>query len=146
LKSAVIDASVAVKWVVGEAHSEAALALLEQEVTLHAPAHWLAEAATVLWAMSARRGTLTRAQAEARLEFLLDLAVRETPLPPLMPEASRLAFALDVTCYDALYLALARREGVPVVTGDRRLLEAARRGGPGTASLALWVGDLTPAG
>ncbi|MBY0337393.1 MAG: type II toxin-antitoxin system VapC family toxin [Acetobacteraceae bacterium] len=141
-----IDASVAVKWVVGEVHSEAALALLGEGVTRLAPAHWLAEAGTVLWAMSTRRGTLTRAQAEARLDFLRGLQVRETALPALLPEAGRLAFDLDLTCYDTLYLALAKREGVPVVTGDLKLVEAAQRGGPTTAPLVRWVGDLPAPG
>ena len=43
----VIDASVAVKWVIDEPESEAAVALRDQE--LIAPALWLAEAANALW-------------------------------------------------------------------------------------------------
>jgi predicted nucleic acid-binding protein len=44
----VIDASVAVKWVVREPDSDAADALLD-DIELIAPVLWLAEAANVLW-------------------------------------------------------------------------------------------------
>src|SRR5256885_7349326 len=43
----VVDASVAVKWVLNEPRTDAALALCEEELV--APALWLAEAANALW-------------------------------------------------------------------------------------------------
>ena len=45
--AAVVDASVAVKWVVEEPDSAAAGVLAGP--LLHAPAHWLAKAANVVW-------------------------------------------------------------------------------------------------
>ena len=54
--SIVIDASVAVKWVLDEPRSDAALALRNEQ--LAAPALWLAEAANALW-RHVRVGELT---------------------------------------------------------------------------------------
>ena len=49
----IVDASVAVKWVVSEAGSEAAVALLREP--LGAPSLWLSEASNALWAKVMRR-------------------------------------------------------------------------------------------
>ena len=43
-----VDASVAVKWVVEEDHSAKAMLLLGLDAR-HAPDHWRAEAVNVLW-------------------------------------------------------------------------------------------------
>ncbi len=53
MSAVVVDASVAAKWVVEEAFSAQAASLLTGN-TLHAPAHWLAEAVNVLGAKVAR--------------------------------------------------------------------------------------------
>jgi predicted nucleic acid-binding protein len=135
----VVDASVAVAWAVPEPHSAAALGLLEAETRLLAPAHWLGEAATALWAQSAVHNLLTRAQAEARIAWLAELEVREAPLAPLLPAAARWAFELRLTVDDTLYLALAEREAVPLVTADRRL-HAAAQAEPRAAPLVTWMG------
>jgi predicted nucleic acid-binding protein len=58
----VIDASAAVKWVLGETGSEAADALPDQD--LMAPVIWLAESTNVLW-RRARIGDITAEQANA---------------------------------------------------------------------------------
>jgi len=63
----VIDASVAVKWVLDEPESQAAVALGDQE--LIAPALWLAEAANALW-RRAQAGEITNDQAGAFLSEL----------------------------------------------------------------------------
>ena len=47
----VIDASVAVKWLVGEAHSKEAARILDGEPNLIAPELLFAEVANALWAM-----------------------------------------------------------------------------------------------
>lgn len=65
----VIDASIALKWVLDEADAQAADALLDEE--LIAPALWLVEAANALW-RRVTRGKLTAEEAQARLEQLGD--------------------------------------------------------------------------
>lgn len=122
----VIDASVAVKWVLGETGSEAADALLDQD--LMAPVIWLAEAANALW-RRARIGDITAEQANARLSELLNAPVASLPIEPYLERALGLAMEIGHPVYDSLYLAVALRHDTHVVTADRRLASAASRPG-----------------
>lgn len=136
-----LDASVALKWLVTESHSVKATRLLEIGTAFFAPAHWRAEAATALWARAAVRGEMSEAEAIARIGWLAALEVQETGLTALLPGAAALAFELHATPYDTLYLALAERLRVPLVTADRRLFDKAAAV-PRLAPLTVWVGDL----
>ena len=49
-----------------------------------------------------------------------------TALHELLEEAAEIAVAADHPVYDCFYIALARREGMPLVTADKRLASAAR--------------------
>jgi predicted nucleic acid-binding protein len=49
------------------------------------------------------------------------------PVPPLQIPAFDLACRLNHPAYDCFYLALAKREGVPLVTADKRLASVAKR-------------------
>jgi predicted nucleic acid-binding protein len=113
----VVDASVALKWVLDEADSEAAVALLDE--TLVAPALWLIEAANALWRRSLR-GELTEEQALARLLELLEAPVSTVAIEDDLVSAAHIANVLKHPVYDCLYLALALREGAEVVTADAR--------------------------
>jgi predicted nucleic acid-binding protein len=139
VKSAVIDASVAVKWVVEESHSDKASLLLAYD-TLHAPDHWQTEAVNVLWAKLVRRD-LRMVDAEARMAVLLRAPIVGSPIAGLMARAFAISAARRITIYDSLYVALAEKLNVPLVTADRKLIRSlafdqtfARR--------AIWVGDL----
>ena len=70
-------------------------------------------------------GSLTREQADAAVDDLLDLPVSVFPSAPLL----RRAWALrdNVTAYDACYVALAEALDCPLLTADNRLANA-----PGT--------------
>lgn len=122
----VVDASVAVKWLVTESGTEKAVRLLDKEFTLVAPELLFAEAANALWAMC-RRGDFTKADLGDALASLkiAPLAV-PVSLHQLAPAAGRLAVDLDHPVYDCLYLALAIQEQFPVVTADRRFYDAVR--------------------
>lgn len=124
--SVVIDASVALKWVLGEADSEKADALLDE--ALIAPNIWLAEAANVL-RRSVRIGDLADDQARARLRELQNAPVVSMSIEPDLYHALTLAFELRHPVYDCLYLALALRHDTHVVTADRRFAAAAERAG-----------------
>jgi predicted nucleic acid-binding protein len=117
----VIDASVALKWVLDEEGSEVAESLLDQE--LIAPSLWLFEAANALWRRSIR-GEITTAEAEERLSELFNAPVTTVALEEDLIAAARLAAALGHPIYDCLYLALAIRESTHVVTADQRFVEA----------------------
>lgn len=126
MKRAVIDASVAVKWVVLEPGSDTALMLLTSGTTLLAPSHWIGEVTTTLWAKVTKHLELTEDEADRRLRFLLDLNVVETPARSLAQIAFGCALELGITGYDALYLALAQREDVSVITADRIFVKRVR--------------------
>lgn len=141
MKEAVVDASVMVKWVLPEPHSDAALRLLTEGVALHAPAHWLAEVGTTIWAKHAVRGMISRRQAEARIGWFGELAITETPIRNLLGDAAAAAFDLRLTIDDTLYLVLARRLDRPLVTADRTLYGKARSAGR-FAGIPVWVEDV----
>ena len=122
----VVDASVAVKWLVGEEYSEQATALLHGGSTFVAPALVFAEAANALWAMH-RRGDIA---ADDLAEAVETLRAAPISLPVSMPQlaaaAARLAVDLDHPVYDCFYLALSVQTQYPVVTADARFLGKVR--------------------
>jgi predicted nucleic acid-binding protein len=118
----VIDASVAVKWVIDEPESEAAVALRDQE--LIAPALWLAEAANSLW-RHARIGEIGDDKAASHFAELLKAPVASLPIEPYLERALELAMEIGHPVYDCIYLALALHHRTHVVTADRRFAAAA---------------------
>ena len=115
--SVVIDASVALKWVLDEPGKDAADALLDEE--LIAPALWLLEAANALWRRS-QRNEISVDEARERLGALHNAPVATTAIADDLTAAADLASRLGHPVYDCLYLALALREDTWVVTADRR--------------------------
>lgn len=117
----VIDASVAVKWVVDEDGTEAAFALQAESMT--APALWLLEAGNALW-KRVGRGELSPDGAAERLTALGQTPVQTTPVERDLAVALSLATTLNHPIYDCLYLAAAIREDTVVVTDDGRFVRA----------------------
>jgi predicted nucleic acid-binding protein len=120
--SVVVDASVALKWVLDEPGSVAAAALHDQQ--LIAPALWLVEAANALW-RSVRLGQLTNDEAAERFAELLNAPVATLAIEPYVGQALDLATTIGHPVYDCLYLALAVHHQTYVVTADRRFASAA---------------------
>jgi predicted nucleic acid-binding protein len=123
----VVDASVAIKWVVpedGEAEdgSDAALGLLERG--LLAPDLLLAEFANVMW-KKARRGEIGASQA-MEASSVLPAIVSLVPAASYIDRALEIAIALDHPVYDCIYLAVAQTHDAPLATADRRLAERCR--------------------
>jgi predicted nucleic acid-binding protein len=140
VREVVVDASVCAKWVVHEDHSAKAAMLLQCEAR-HAPDHWLAEAVNVLWSKVVK-GDLTAADAEERMVVLSRAPVIGTSIASLMPRAFAISVAQAVTIYDSLYVALAERLAVPLVTADERLVRRLARDAA-VGKLVVWVGDLS---
>ncbi len=116
----VVDASVAVKWLVREQLSSNAESLLDANLTLVAPELLFAEASNALWAM-VRRGDMGSADFAEAISVLKDAPiVIPTPMRHLAASAARLAVDLDHPVYDCFYLALAVQEQYKVVTADAR--------------------------
>jgi predicted nucleic acid-binding protein len=120
----IVDASVAIKWVVAEPHSELATGLLDQD--LAAPELWLIEVANALWVRQAR-GLMTPDEARSGLRELLVAPVRSLPMAGLVSLAFDLAAALRHPAYDCCYLAAAQVHDCPFVTADARLVRRAAR-------------------
>src|SRR6516225_8430125 len=109
----VVDAGVAVKWLITETFSDQALRLLDRELTLIAPELIFAEAANALWAMR-RRGDITKADyAEAADTMRAAPLTVPVAMRDLAASAARLASDLDHPTYDCFYLALALSEQYP---------------------------------
>ena len=119
----VIDASVAIKWLVEEEHSHLAGQLLGGQHELFAPRLMASEVSNGLW-QKTRRGAVQRDRvgglAAAIAAMNVDWAEDET----LSADAVRLAVALDRPVYDCTYLALAHRIGATLVTADERFANA----------------------
>jgi predicted nucleic acid-binding protein len=122
--SLVIDASVALKWVLDEPGGAEAEALLDQ--ALIAPGLWLIEAANAL-CKRAGRGEISPDEAAERLQALLNAPVATPRTEDDLASALSLANQLAHPVYDCLYLALAIREDTQVVTADTRFFAVAER-------------------
>jgi len=120
----VVDASVALKWVVQEEDSHVAALLASRE--LAAPTLLLVECANVLWVKS-RRGELTQEEAARRVTVLGGAPVEWVPSEVLLDDAVKLALRIAHPVYDCVYLALATRREQVLVTADRPFAEAVRR-------------------
>lgn len=113
----VVDASVALKWVLDEADSEAAVALRDND--LMAPVLWLAEAANALW-RRVRVNEIAAEEAVAHYSELVRAPVTLVAIEPYLGRALNLATEIGHPVYDCIYLAVALYHHIHVVTADRR--------------------------
>ena len=121
----VIDASVAVKWVVSEPGSELAEPLLDR--ALVAPDLLFAECANILW-KKVRRGELTTEEAAVAAQTLEQADITVVSTKAYLGAATSIAIELDHPAYDAVYLAMAEAQGLRYVTADNRLARKVRDG------------------
>ena len=119
----VVDASVAVKWLVAEEDADVAQELATSGRELHAPRLMASEVANALW-RKARVGEIERRAAGILLANVPDMPVRWGADETVSADAVRLALALDRPIYDCVYLALAHRIGAVLLTADRRFANA----------------------
>lgn len=119
---AVIDASVVVDFVIGGARA-AFIGDRIDGLDLWAPAHIDAEILSAIGRMH-RAGEVTARAAGERLREAMDIPVRREPLRDLVPGAW--ARRERVRLADALYVELASRLDVTLITTDARLARAVR--------------------
>ena len=120
----VVDASVAVKWILPESGSSAAAALRELNADLSAPSLIAVEVGNALW-KAVRRGSVTRSEALEGFEAALISLQSLIPIEELRVRALTLAIELRHPIYDCFYLALAQRENALLVTADEAMFTAA---------------------
>jgi predicted nucleic acid-binding protein len=126
----VLDSSIALSWFFEDEHSEAADRLLDALETEAAvvPPLWYLEMANIL-ALGERRRRTTPARITEFVTQLQDLAIvaDEEMAEQAFVRVLNLARSERLTAYDACYLELAMRRGLPLATKDRALAHAAIR-------------------
>jgi len=126
----VVDASVALAWCFEDeanAHTEAVLDLLADDTAI-VPSLWELEVSNVLL-LGERRRRLTESQTTRFVALLGQLPILVDSASTDMAAVIALGRQYTMTAYDAAYLALAQREGVPLASLDRKLREAAQVSG-----------------
>jgi predicted nucleic acid-binding protein len=123
----VVDASVAVKWVLLEEGSDHALAAIEVHRPLVAPTLVLVEVANAI-RKRVRAGQMTAASGAAAFIDVLAAPMTRIELDDrLAADALGIALELAHPVADCVYLALAMRSRARVLTADRKFVEAVRR-------------------
>lgn len=119
----IVDASVALKWVLEEDGSPAARALVAGEL-LAAPDLLFIECANVLW-VKARRGDIPVADAKAAYAAIAATPIRAVSSHLHSEAAQSIAIELDHSAYDSLYLAVALAEQTILISADAAFVRAA---------------------
>lgn len=125
-----IDASVAAKWLLPEAGSEAALDLIAGRELLFAPVLIRIEVLAAI-TRCARVGIATTGESLQRCEkwlhYLDEGTISLVPEGALLQDAVELALKAKHTLQDCLYLAAARSLEARLVTADRAFVERAKK-------------------
>lgn len=139
-EAVVVDASVAVKWVVMESHTIQARALLlacsEHLRPIVGPPHFAGEVANALLQRTRSRELarrLSSSEAQRALQTFLSVTIEQRAPAGIYDDAYQFAVELNLpTVYDSLYVVLARMLGAELWTADQRLINA-------LGSSAPWV-------
>lgn len=133
----IVDASVAVKWLVAENDTDIASRLLGRTdlVTLDLLA---SEVSNAMW-KKLRRGEITALP--STLATFMSLFDRVEASAPFLRRATELAVELDHPAHDCFYLSLAEQFDDRVITADLRLL--GKLSGTRHAALVVGLADVT---
>jgi predicted nucleic acid-binding protein len=136
----VIDASIAIKWMVEEEGTARALSVRSSYDKLLAPDLLVSECANVLW-KKVTRGELTAPEAQMAARLLAASDIELIGTRAHLEAATRLAVRLNHPAYDCTYMALAMAQGCPFVTADAAFVGKVRAGGePAEAGTVLLLG------
>lgn len=127
--SFIVDNSVALAWCFEDEQTDGILALLDRvaEAGAVAPQLWPIEALNGLLTAE-RRGRIDREVRQRLAGFLQDLPIRidDETASRVWTTTAHLAAQHSLTAYDAAYLELALRLGLPLATNDEALITAAK--------------------
>jgi predicted nucleic acid-binding protein len=120
---AVVDTNVIAYYLLGTpAHVAETRRFWEEASEPLAPSLWESELANVVW-MSIRAGALREGDGPAKLHLARRLGIHSVTTRSLWHGALLRAVQSGVAVYDTLFVELAERERVPLVTFDQRLLK-----------------------
>ncbi|MGA7218695.1 MAG: type II toxin-antitoxin system VapC family toxin [Candidatus Sulfotelmatobacter sp.] len=130
MTSLVLDASVAVKWVIPaaqESFTHESLQLLKRhmdgDIRFVVPDVFWAEVGSVLW-KGVRRKRWNQSVARVGLAEIIKRNFLTFSSLELLPEALILALAYERSIYDCIYVALAIQFRTEMITADERLANA----------------------
>lgn len=126
----VLDCSITMAWCFEDESNEYTDAILEKLgiSTAVVPTIWPLEVANVLL-LSKKKKRITEVQLASFVDALstLPIVVDPSTTSRAMHSIMVLAGQSDLTIYDAAYLELAIREGIPLITLDKGLIRAAKK-------------------
>ena len=127
MKRYVVDASVAVKWLIPEEYSECAMKLLDgwldEGLELNAPELLRLEVTSALTKYVERR-VIDAEKAQEGFEIFREIMLSYVEVDlPLIEEALEASIASGLSIYDAVYVTLAKRLEATLITADRRLVD-----------------------
>jgi predicted nucleic acid-binding protein len=138
----VLDASVALAALLLEPLHREALSLIELATAEGSrclcPDSFDAECAAGI-TRAVRRGRIPRESGEQAWVQLAALPLERHPCQLLGLDALRIAADSGISAYDAMYVALSKAEGLPLVTADARLVRALAN----TEHKAMLLGEVT---
>ena len=122
----VIDASALTKFIMKEdGYKEIAEYLKAGTISVD---HILKEVTNAIWKRY-RQGTITPKEAEIMLKALKEILGRAVKLEEeltYIDETTKIAFNQNITIYDSLYIAVAKKKGLKLLTADETQAEAAK--------------------
>lgn len=127
MSTLVIDASIAMKWVIPEPGTTEAI-LVQRRYSLIAPDLLMAECANVLW-KKVGRAEISGEEASIAARALERADIELVSVRTLLDASVKLAVELSHPAYDCAYIALAVLRQCRFVTADHRLIAAVGRGG-----------------
>jgi len=129
-ESFVVDNSVVMSWCFKDETNQYADAILDclSEATAFVPSIWPLEVVNVLL-VAERKKRLSEADSVRFITLLFQLPIIVEHQRPerLMTNLLALARSNDLSSYDASYLDLSMRKGIPIATLDTRLITASKK-------------------
>jgi predicted nucleic acid-binding protein len=142
LKQSIIDASVVLKWYLpDEEYGDKAMGLLKRyiagDLELISPSLIEYELANGL-IIACRRGRIKEENVVSAMEGFTGLGLRLVDVSDLYAELVRYCKRYKLSAYDDIYLALVGREGIDLITADKRFYNSVKV----DLSWVIWLGDI----
>ena len=137
----VVDTSIAVKWILKESDSVAALSVMNEVLSQGGSLHYLdiaaIEAANVFW-VNHHRKKISDSEARRLLKAFGTLPLSLLAALPLLDDAFDIALQYRVAVYDACFVAAVQKLGCRGVTADVPLVQKVGAAFPSIVLLQDW--------